>query len=167
MKLTLQKRLASAVSGSSPKKVVFDASKLAEIKEAITKQDIRTLINEGTIQITPKKGVSRVRANHIRIQKARGMRKGKGSRKGRHSARQPQKREWINRVRSQRKFLKRIVERGVVTHDVYKDLYAKTGGGFFRSIKHIQIFMDEKSLVTKKEAAAGAPATSAVPHKKQ
>lgn len=153
MKLTLQKRLASDALGVSPKRVQFDPAKLADIKEAITKRDIRALVGEGTIKIAPASGVSRVRANKIRVQKKKGLRKGFGSRKGRATARNPPKRAWINRVRSQRKFLRRILENEVVTHDVYVDLYARVGGGFFRSIKHIQIFMGEKNLAQKKDDA--------------
>ena len=147
MKLTLQKRLASEVASVSQKRIRFDPAALTDVKEAITKHDIRTLISEGKITILQEKGVSRARANKIRKQKKKGLRRGAGSRKGMQGARNPGKRAWINRVRSQRKFLKRILEKDIITHEVYKDLYYKVAGGFFRSIKHIQIFMNERSLV--------------------
>ena len=153
MKLTLQKRLAADVSGVSPKKIRFDPARLEDVKEAITKQDVRSLIGEGVISVLPGRGVSRGRANKLHRQKRRGLRRGMGSRKGTRNARQPGKRAWINRVRSQRMFLKRILESSIITHDVYKDLYSKVAGGFFRSIKHIQIFMDERSLNARKEKA--------------
>ena len=137
--------------GVSPKRVSFDPASLEDVKEAITKQDIRNLIREGIIRILPARGVSRARANKIKRQKRKGLKKGLGSRKGTKGARSPSKRKWINQVRSQRAFLKRILERKIVTHDVYKSLYRKVGGGFFRSVKHIQIFMDERSLVSKKD----------------
>lgn len=156
MRLTLQKRLAASVSGASEKRIHFDPASLEDVKEAITKQDIRNLINEGVITVLPARGVSRVRANKLRKQKKKGLRKGLGSRKGKSTARNPPKRSWINRVRSQRKFLKRLLEGSIVTHDVYKDLYRKVAGGYFRSIKHIQIFMDERNLVQKKAAPAAA-----------
>ncbi|MBN2141997.1 50S ribosomal protein L19e [Candidatus Woesearchaeota archaeon] len=157
MKLTLQKRLASDVMKCSPKRVIFDPASLEDVKEAITKQDIRALIREGTIMILPEKGVSRARANKIRHQKKRGLKRGVGSRKGKKTARTPAKRLWINRVRSQRAFLKNILERGVVTKETYKDLYGKVGGGFFRSKKHIQIFMEERNLVVKDRKPASVP----------
>ena len=161
MKLTLQKRLAASVMGVSPKRVVFDPSALTDVKEAITKQDIRGLISKGIIVILPERGVSRVRANKIRLQKRKGLKRGKGSRKGSKNARSPPKRAWINKVRSQRKFLKRLLEKSIVTHDVYKDLYRKTGGGFFRSVKHIQIFMAERNLTAKKPEARKEAAPAA------
>ncbi|MBN1792334.1 50S ribosomal protein L19e [Candidatus Woesearchaeota archaeon] len=160
MKLTLQKRLAASVMKCSPKKVTFDPASLEDIKEAITKQDIRSLIGEGIIKIAPDKGVSRARANKTKRQKRKGLRRGVGTRKGKKTARTPKKRAWMNRVRSQRNFLKRILEKGVVTHDIYKDLYAKVGGGFFRSVKHIQIFMDERSLVSKDRTVKGSDASA-------
>ena len=166
MKLTLQKRLASSVARVSPKKVSFDPASLADVKEAITKQDIRRLISEGVIAIGSDKGVSRGRANHIRKQKKKGLRKNLGSRKGTRTARTPGKRAWINRVRSQRKFLRRILEKNIVTKETYKNLYYRSAGGFFRTVKHIQIFMDEKDLVIKKPATTdAAPAAKAAPAK--
>jgi large subunit ribosomal protein L19e len=158
MKLTLQKRLASDVSGASNKKIRFDQASLEDIKEAITKQDIRSLIREGMIKVLPARGVSRSRANKIRKQKKKGLRRGSGSRKGTAGARNPTKREWMNRVRSQRKFLRKIFDGGIITHEVYKDLYYKSAGGFFRSTKHIQIFMDERNLVQKKTKQIQTPA---------
>jgi large subunit ribosomal protein L19e len=151
MKLTLQKRLAADVAGVSEKRISFDPASLEDVKEAITKQDIRSLINEGVIKVLPANGVSRARANKIRKQKKKGLRTGTGSRKGKATARTPRKRSWINRVRSQRKFLKRILEAGIITHAVYKEIYRKVAGGFFRSIKHIQIFMDERNLAQKNQ----------------
>jgi large subunit ribosomal protein L19e len=158
MKLTLQKRLAADVSGCSEKKIVFDPVSLEDVKEAITKQDVRALIREGVIKVLPARGVSRVRANKIRKQKRKGMKRGAGSRKGSSGARNPEKRAWINQVRSQRKFLRRILEKEIITHDVYRDLYGKVAGGFFRSVKHIQIFMTERNLVVKNAASAAKPA---------
>ena len=46
MMLKPQKRIAAQVLKCSPKKIVFDTEKLSEIKEAITKQDIKTLITD-------------------------------------------------------------------------------------------------------------------------
>jgi large subunit ribosomal protein L19e len=149
MMLKLQKRLAADVMGCSPKKIVFDPARLEDIKEAITKTDIRLLIGDGTITVLPKRGVSRARARETHTQKRRGLRRGAGSRKGTSTARHPKKRAWINKIRAQRDFLKELKDKTIVTQEVYKDLYHKAGGGFFRSIKHIKIFMDERNLAVK------------------
>ena len=44
MELKIQKRLAAQILKCSQHKIVFDNSKLKDIKEAITKVDIKTLI---------------------------------------------------------------------------------------------------------------------------
>ena len=48
MQLKIQKRLASQILKSSQKRIVFDTTRLEDIKEAITKVDIKALINEVT-----------------------------------------------------------------------------------------------------------------------
>lgn len=153
MMLKLQKKLASSVAGCSPKRVAFDPARAEDIKEAITKTDIRMLIGNGSIIIKPKKGVSRVRANENKRKKTKGQRRGAGSRKGRATARTPSKTAWITKIRAQRTFLRNIFDRKIVTREVYKDLYKKAGGGLFRSVQHIKIYMAERG-VAKKQAPA-------------
>ena len=69
MMLKLQKRLAADVLGCSEKRVLFDQDRLEDIKEAITKLDIRSLIADGTIREKPIKGISRARARKTALQK--------------------------------------------------------------------------------------------------
>jgi len=147
MKLTLQKRLAASVLGCSEKRVAFDPARLEDIKEAITKTDIRLLIGEGAIREKPVKGVSRVRANKRKTQKSKGLRKGEGSRKGKVTARASKKEKWIKKMRAQRKFLKQLKLKGLLKPDAFKELYAKSKGGFFRSTKHIKLYIQEKNLL--------------------
>ena len=54
--LNKRKDLASKALGVGKGRIAFDSSRLAEIKEAITKQDIKDLFAEGIIYIKPKKG---------------------------------------------------------------------------------------------------------------
>jgi large subunit ribosomal protein L19e len=151
MMLKLQKKLAASVAGCSPKRIVFDPAKVEDIKEAITKTDIRLLIGDGTINVLPARGVSRGRANQIQLQKRRGLRRGAGSRKGKATARTPRKETWVKKIRAQRLFLKSLQEASIITHDIYRDLYSRAGGGYFRSINHIKIYMNEHSLTQKKK----------------
>jgi large subunit ribosomal protein L19e len=151
MMLKLQKRLAADVLKCSEKRITFDPARLNDIKEAITKTDIRLLVGEGAISEKQKKGVSRSRANKIKTQKSKGLRKGQGSRKGKPTARVPKKETWMKRVRAQRRFIRKIKENGLIDQEVYKDIYRKSKGGFFRSISHMKIYLVEKKIFTKKE----------------
>ncbi|MBN2052192.1 50S ribosomal protein L19e [Candidatus Woesearchaeota archaeon] len=157
MMLKLQKRLASIILHCSPKRIVFDPARLEDIKEAITKTDIRLLIGEGVISRRQEVGVSRVRANKRKRQKSKGLRRGEGSRKGKATARLPKKEKWINSIRAQRKFLKYLKHNSLITQKAFKELYLKSKGGFFRSIKHIKLYLNEHNLIigiskTNKEA---------------
>src|SRR3989344_8759784 len=106
MDLKNQKRLAARMLKVGTTRVWFDPSRLTEIKEAITGRDVSSLIKDKAIQSKPKRGVSRGRARKFHEQRKKGRRKGIGSRKGKATARLNPKREWMNNVRLQRKFLK-------------------------------------------------------------
>ena len=146
MRLNLQKRLAANILGCSKKRVLFDPTRLEDIKEAITKTDIRLLIGERAIKEAPKKGVSRARANKRKVQKSKGLRKGEGSRKGKSTARESKKQAWIKRIRAQRKFIKNLKKKALIKPEVYKELYTKSKGGFFRSVNHIKLYLSEHKL---------------------
>lgn len=147
--MMVQKRLAAEVLKCSKKRIVFDSSRLSEIKEAITKQDIRKLIADGAISKLQKKGISNVRTKKIAIQKAKGRRKRRGSRKGGKNARNPRKISWILRIRKQRELLKSLKKQGLLKPRDYKNLYLKSKGGFFRSRKHLHLYAEEHGLIKK------------------
>src|SRR3989338_1022382 len=136
MKLNVQKRIAADIVGCSPKRVRLNTDALEQIKESITKADIRGLINDGVITILQKKGVSRVRANARQSQRRKGRQKGHGSRKGASNARETAKRQWINKIRLQRRILKSLRENNQIDKKNYTELYLKAKGGFFRSKNH-------------------------------
>ena len=150
MKLSLQKRLAASVIGCSEKRIRFDAGRLDEIKEAITKADIRRLIKDKAIIIKQKEGSSRFRARARKLQKSKGRQKGFGSRKGRKKARLKSKKYWINKVRLQRNFLSMLRNKGIISKPTYRGLYLKVKGGFFRSKRHIKLYIEEHNLAIKK-----------------
>ena len=78
-----------------------------------------------------------------------GRKKGHGSRKGTANARLGDKKKWMSRIRLQRTFLKELKTKNKLTNEVYKDLYRKSKGGFFRSKRHIKLYITEHNLVKK------------------
>jgi len=85
----------------------MDPEKLEDIATAITREDIRGLIEQGVVKRRPKVGISRGRARERDIKRANGHRKGHGSRRGAAGARAPKKEQWMRKIRAQRKVLKR------------------------------------------------------------
>ena len=153
MHFTVQRRLAAAVLGCSPKKVWFDPAYLEKIKEAITSADIRGLIVAGKIQQKPDEPRSRGRARKRKSQRQKGRQKGFGSRRGIKTARTPPKETWMNRIRLQRVFLKELKDYARITQETYRTMYGRAKGGSYRSKRHLALFLEENNLFIKKEAA--------------
>ena len=151
MKLNVQKRLSADVLKAGQNRVVFDNTRLNEIKEAITKADIRKLINDGAIKARQKQGISSFRANKLRLQKRKGKRKGPGSRKGTKTARTPRKRAWITKVRVQRGFIRLLKIKKLVAPKTYTKIYRMIKGNQFRSKRHLKLYLDENNLFIRKK----------------
>jgi large subunit ribosomal protein L19e len=149
--LSLQRKLAAQVLKCAPEKVKFDSENLTEIKEGITKADIKSMVGKGLISVKHSPGSSRVRARKILIQKRKGLQKGHGSRKGRSTARAVPKEEWMNKIRKQRALLRKLKEREMLTSLTYRNLMLKAKGGFFRSERHLKTFIAEQNLVKSKQ----------------
>ena len=150
MKLDTQKRLAASVLKCSSKHIYLDTSKLSDIKEAITKADIRSLIKSGVIKAEPKRGISKGRIRHKLSQKRKGRRSGFGSRKGTPLARLSKKSRWMQKIRIQRKMLAKLKEEKQITSRNYRILYKKAKGGVFRNKSHLVLYIDEHFMREKK-----------------
>ena len=150
MRLTSQKRLAAQIFKRSVKKIKIDPTRLEDVKESITKADIRALIIDNVISARPVCRSSRGRIQKNKAQKRKGRQSGKGSRKGVKGARLARKTRWIYKIRKQRNFLKNLREKKILDPKKFRDLYLKAKGGFFRSKEHLKLFMNERGYVNKK-----------------
>jgi large subunit ribosomal protein L19e len=137
MDLKNQKRMAAEILGCGETRVWIDPNRIDDVADAITRADIRTAIESGTIRALPKTGISRGRTRHNLAQKAKGRRRGPGSRKGTSGARTPNKKRWIQTIRPLRAELKRLRDEGKITKAVYREFYMKAKGGMFRSRKNL------------------------------
>jgi large subunit ribosomal protein L19e len=153
MKLTTQKNLAAKVLKCSGKKVWLDSTKIASIKEAITKIDVKNLIKEGLIAKKKVAAQSKGRVKKLHTQKVKGRKSGKGSKKGTPNARLSDKDKWMLKIRSLRKLLRELKEKELVSVKDYRDLYAKAKGGFFRNKRHIKLYIKEHNMLIKNEKA--------------
>lgn len=146
MKLKVQKKLAAKILKCSAKKIRIDPSRMEDIKESITRKDIRSLINDKAIQKKKSAESSRAGARKIKKQKRKGKRKGPGSRKGSPYSRLSKKDRWAVTIRAQRKLLKELRDTEKISKKAYNGLYMKSKGGFFRSRRHIMIYIEEHKL---------------------
>jgi len=137
MDLLYQKRLAARILKCGINRVYFDPGRLEDISEAVTRADIKVLINSGAIMSRQKAGISTGRKHYLEAQKAKGRRTGQGSRKGTRYARLTRKDMWINIIRPIRKKLAELRKEGQLTRAQYREIYMHAKGGMFKDCQHM------------------------------
>lgn len=136
--LTHQRRLAAEILKCGVNRVWIDEDRCEEVAKAVTRDDVRVLIKGGAIKKRPIKGISSGRRKKMRMQKAKGRRRGVGSRKGAKYARLPRKRRWIMTIRAIRAYLKELRDSGAIDRHAYRIYYRRAKGGKFKSKAHLK-----------------------------
>ena len=140
--LKSKKRLAARVTGVGVHRIKFDTDHLDDIADAITRENIRSLITANTIKIRPFTGTSRGRAHEKKAQKnKRGTTQ--GSKQGRKGARVGKKTVYVAKVRALRRLLKIAKDRKDLTNPEFWILYKKVGGNTVRNKAHLRTLMEE------------------------
>ncbi len=140
--LKAKKRLAARVTGVGVHRIKFDTDHLDDIADAITRENIRSLITANTIKIKSFTGTSKGRAHEKKAQKnKRGTTQ--GSKQGRKGARVGKKTVYVAKVRSLRRLLKIAKDRKDLTNPEFWALYKKVGGNTVRNKAHLRLLMDE------------------------
>ena len=140
--LKSKKRLASRVTGVGVHRIKFDTDHLDDIADAITRENIRSLITANTIKIQPFTGTSRGRAHEKKAQRnKRGTTQ--GSKQGRKGARVGKKIVYVAKVRALRRLLKIAKDRKDLTNPEFWILYKKVGGNTVRNKAHLRTLMEE------------------------
>ena len=124
-------------------RVWMDPDAQGEIAEAITREDVRELVQQGIIREKRKKGVSRGNARERDEKRAYGHQKGPGTRKGKAGARSDPKDEWKSGIRALRKELRRMKEDEEIDASTYRDLYGKAKGGEFDSVRYLRNYVED------------------------
>ena len=130
------------MTGVGLKRIKFDVDHLDDVADAITRQQVRSLITANTITIKQIVGTSRGRAQEKKNQKKkRGMTQ--GSKKGRKGARVGKKEVYVTKVRSLRRRLKIAKERKEITNKNFWEIYKKINGNTVRNIAHLRMLIEE------------------------
>lgn len=122
MNLRSKKQLVARTMNVGLDRIMLNESRLDEIKEALTRQDIKDLIKNGAIKIKDAKG-------RKKIKKRKTKRRG-GSRKKSVGSR---KRDYINLVRKLRDTIKKLKKAGTIDQKQYIDLRKKIKSSYFKS----------------------------------
>ena len=140
--LKAKKRLASRVTGVGVHRIKFDTDHLDDVADAITRENIRSLITANTITIKSFTGTSKGRAHKKKAQRnKRGTTQ--GAKKGKKGARVGKKEVYVAKVRSLRRLLKTAKDRKDLTNPEFWILYKKVGGNTVRNKAHLRTLMEE------------------------
>jgi large subunit ribosomal protein L19e len=139
MKEQRMREIAAGILGCGKNRVWIDPKESEKTATAMTKEDVRALVQSGVITKRSGNSQSRGRARKLKEKKRKGRKSGKGKRKGTKKARSEKKESWIKNVRSQRKTLKelRAKKPKEVKKIGYRSLYKRVKGGYFRGKKYL------------------------------
>jgi large subunit ribosomal protein L19e len=143
--LSAQKRMAADILDVGENKLWFDPDEQGELADAITREDIRELVDEGTIQVKDAKGNARGNARERAKKRSYGHQKGAGSRRGKAGARQNEKDDWVGRIRAQRARLKELRDdEDELSASEYRTLYDRASGGEFDSVADLERYIENQ-----------------------
>ncbi|MFB6105828.1 MAG: 50S ribosomal protein L19e [Halobacteriaceae archaeon] len=141
--LSAQKRLAADILDVGKSRVWLDPDRQGDIADAITREDVRDLVDEGAIRTTEAQGNSRGRARERNEKRAYGHRKGPGTRRGKAGARENRKDRWKTQIRAQRRTLRELRDEGDLSPSEYRELYDMAKGGEFPDVRRLLNYIDD------------------------
>jgi len=148
--LKSQRRLAAQILKIGQNRVWIDPERIEDAESAITRDEVRKLVHEGTIRSRPEKGVSRGRGRVLHLKKKKGTRSGVGSRTGSPHARISKKEAWMSKIRALRKRLRLLKAKKVIPEGEYGKLYRMAGSGRFESNADLERYLKAHELWRKR-----------------
>ncbi len=129
MNLAKKKKLAERTFGVGKERIVFLKSGLEDIKDAITKQDIRDRYKDGAIIIKEKKGRKKSRKKKRRTM---------GNVRKRVKKR---KEQYVTLTRKLRGYVSELKKQGKISNKDAEDLRKKIRNRIFRSKAHLKEYV--------------------------
>ena len=126
MNLRRKKELAARSLKVGKERVVFLGARIEEIKEAITKQDIKDLHKEGAIILRETKGRKKI---------VRKKSKSPGNVRKKINTR---KRDYVIMTRKLRGYVKELKKQGRISKEDVKSIRNKIRNKYFRSKSHLK-----------------------------
>lgn len=159
MTIATVRRLAADIMNVGQNKVRISPDGLKEAEGALTRADVKGLIDKGVITKVRPAG---------RASKKRTKRRGRGKRKGSTVS---TKDLWMKKVRAQRKFLRMLLKTEALKESEKRGIYKKVKSGIFRNKKAMLLYLKENGLVAedyeppKPERKEKPPAKKEAPEK--
>ncbi|MBS3068314.1 50S ribosomal protein L19e [Candidatus Micrarchaeota archaeon] len=140
MSVATVRRLASDILQVGSNKIRIKPTDIKRAEEALTRSDVLALIKDGIVYKLLARG---------RRTKEKRRRRGAGHRRGKGTINQ--KREWMQRVRSQRKYLRELVTSAQIDKKFNRSLYGKVKSGIFKNKKSFYVYIKENNMLNEKK----------------
>jgi len=127
MNLRKKKNLAAKTLNVGRERIIFIKPRLSEVKEAITKQDIKDLYKDGAVKIKEVKGRRKVQKKYKR--KTPGKIKKKLNKR---------KQEYMTTTRKLRKHISELRKQGKISREETKEIRKKIRNRQFKSKSHLK-----------------------------
>jgi ribosomal protein L19E len=127
MNLKKKRILAAKTLGVGKDRIVFDSSHLAEIKEAISKQDIRDFFDRGIISIRKMKGRRAVMKRKTRKRSGSIRKRIKGGKK-----------RYATLTRKLRAYLSELKKKNQISLELYGEIRKEIKASMFKSKSHLK-----------------------------
>ena len=127
MNLKKKKQLAANTFGVGKERVIFNTLRLDEIKEAITKQDMRDLLASGAISIKEIRGLHKTKKSKSRRRAGSVKKKPKNS-----------KRKYVILTRALRYYISELRKQKKITEEKYQALRADIKNRLYESKSHLK-----------------------------
>jgi large subunit ribosomal protein L19e len=131
MNLRTKKELAARTLKVGKERVHFVEARLDEIKEAITKEDIRQLAQNGAIVVKPISG----RKTNVKRKNKRGT--GKIKKKV-----NKRKQEYVTITRKLRKYVRHQKSQGLLNHEEVKEIRKRIRNRAFKSQANLKLYIE-------------------------
>ena len=139
--LETKRQLVSRILGVGVDRVKFDPEHLDDVADAITRDNIRSLITANVIEIKPIKGTSKGRSHFKKLQRSKRGTK-QGSKKGRKGARTGKKQVYVRKIKAMRHQLKVSKSRKEIVNEDYWKLYKQVSGNQVRNLAHLRSLIE-------------------------
>ena len=140
--LKTKRRLVARILGVGANRIKFDSEHLDDVADAITRDNIRSLLTANIIEVRPIKGTSKGRAHHKKSQRRKRGTK-QGSKKGAKGTRIGKKQVYVRKIKALRHRLKVSKGRKEITNQDYWKLYRQVGGNQVRNVAHLRTLIEE------------------------
>lgn len=137
MAIATIRRLAADIMNVGENKVRIAPDSVKEAEGALTRADVRGLIDKGII--------TRLKV-HGRASTRKKERRSVGKRRG---IMIPEKEAWMMKVRAQRKLLRTLTADGALKKGTRRSIYGKVKSGIFRNKRAMLIYLKDNGIVAK------------------